>query len=57
MSRMSDDSLIFQFHKGTIKTDMKVDFLMPIPIFQFHKGTIKTQPGELLPIFYQISIP
>ena len=32
----------FQFHKGTIKTDLKPVYKV-IPLkFQFHKGTIKT---------------
>ena len=34
--------LLFQFHKGTIKTRLKdyLDFILML--FQFHKGTIKT---------------
>ena len=37
--------MIFQFHKGTIKT-MYVDLAASLrPLFQFHKGTIKTYRG------------
>ena len=32
----------FQFHYGTIKTNMNNDFLKLIRQFQFHYGTIKT---------------
>ena len=70
--------MLFQFHKGTIRTgnayqvavfvgnfnSIKVRLELNAAVnsiyvrsFQFHKGTIRTQPGELLPIFYQISIP
>ena len=36
-------SVSFQFHNGTIKTDYS--FILPaiLPKFQFHNGTIKTQ--------------
>ena len=35
-------SLLFQFHKGTIKTPKAYHHLQYQTIFQFHKGTIKT---------------
>ena len=35
-------SFIFQFHKGTIKTDLFTGVLPTPQLFQFHKGTIKT---------------
>ena len=37
-------AIIFQFHKGTIKTpsDYRLEDLLAA--FQFHKGTIKTIP-------------
>ena len=34
--------MIFQFHKGTIKTIKKSNTTFTSNIFQFHKGTIKT---------------
>ena len=33
----------FQFHKGTIKTDLSHSDVFSVAPFQFHKGTIKTQ--------------
>ena len=36
-------SLIFQFHKGTIKTGLSTALAGEQSVFQFHKGTIKTQ--------------
>ena len=35
-------TLMFQFHKGTIKTVNRNIERIRIPEFQFHKGTIKT---------------
>ena len=35
-------TLIFQFHKGTIKTDLSHRHMFTAKVFQFHKGTIKT---------------
>ena len=32
----------FQFHKGTIKTDVTTAEKIYAALFQFHKGTIKT---------------
>ena len=34
--------IIFQFHKGTIKTDIQHEATSLDKKFQFHKGTIKT---------------
>ena len=37
-------NISFQFHKGTIRTQIKkVLIILLIPIFQFHKGTIRTK--------------
>ena len=35
--------LSFQFHKGTIKTNLPMYQIACNPEFQFHKGTIKTK--------------
>mgnify|MGYP003447855395 FL=1 len=35
-------SIAFQFHKGTIKTDLSHNDVFSCAPFQFHKGTIKT---------------
>ena len=32
----------FQFHKGTIRTDLSHRNLFTAKVFQFHKGTIRT---------------
>ena len=32
----------FQFHKGTIRTMVRMAILSSVPAFQFHKGTIRT---------------
>ena len=32
----------FQFHKGTIKTNISIPLYLNFEEFQFHKGTIKT---------------
>ena len=34
--------LLFQFHKGSIKTSMNFSSYLIIRSFQFHKGSIKT---------------
>ena len=38
--------MVFQFHKGTIKTVRHGGVYVTIIIFQFHKGTIKTQKSS-----------
>ena len=43
----------FQFHKGTIKTNVVAALVGSMPKFQFHKGTIKT----LLVLLLVASIP
>ena len=43
MQRYYTDFMLFQFHKGTIRTKPKVDSRTSIFIFQFHKGTIRTR--------------
>ena len=48
---------LFQFHKGTIKTDELHLFYGISVVFQFHKGTIKTYTDNLLAVGSEISIP
>ena len=36
---------LFQFHKGTIKSEMRAAGQTASRLFQFHKGTIKRQGG------------
>ena len=49
--------MLFQFHKGTIKTfKIRPSLLNPI-LFQFHKGTIKTVRATSLLATHLISIP
>ena len=43
LDSFTTDYLLFQFHKGTIKTNAQVMRLNALLWFQFHKGTIKTQ--------------
>ena len=33
---------LFQFHKGTIRTQKRARLLFLLLLFQFHKGTIRT---------------
>ena len=40
--------LIFQFHKGTIKTTLAQEEGQGVQVFQFHKGTIKTSSTRLV---------
>ena len=47
---------LFQFHKGTIKTDYYSNCLSQ-PLFQFHKGTIKTRLASVNADLSPISIP
>ena len=42
--------LIFQFHKGTIKTDQPARGGEEYQLFQFHKGTIKTNTKKEYPL-------
>ena len=48
-------NLEFQFHKGTIRTDLLGTAIAALGRFQFHKGTIRTegviQLAKILPIF------
>ena len=49
---------VFQFHKGTIKTDILREGETPYAQFQFHKGTIKTCWRHKLEYYSsEISIP
>ena len=34
--------VLFQFHKGTIRTGLEKKYIVTIYKFQFHKGTIRT---------------
>ena len=49
--------LLFQFHKGTIKTTFPNLLILKIPVFQFHKGTIKTLGATVYVNPLRISIP
>ena len=49
--------VIFQFHKGSIKTDTGNDLGALITEFQFHKGSIKTDLRPRLNGKKYISIP
>ena len=49
--------LLFQFHKGTIKTKNRAEYQVYTHLFQFHKGTIKTILLLLLMRLILISIP
>ena len=40
---LGGSSLLFQFHKGTIKTKRFMQITTEMTKFQFHKGTIKTE--------------
>ena len=50
-------SLLFQFHKGTIKTVRNVGIPDILRRFQFHKGTIKTDNNAERRGDINISIP
>ena len=39
---IDDAILIFQFHKGTIRTSISTTRFRNFNLFQFHKGTIRT---------------
>ena len=41
---ISNAGQVFQFHKGTIKTNLRAIYEQSTSRFQFHKGTIKTYP-------------
>ena len=48
MSRYYTDFMLFQFHKGTIRT-LFPRCNNPVPVvFQFHKGTIRTSVSSFL---------
>ena len=49
--------LLFQFHKGTIKTRPQAKGRYLLVRFQFHKGTIKTSSSTLIALILAISIP
>ena len=35
--------MIFQFHKGAIRTVLQTGKIIALSLFQFHKGAIRTQ--------------
>ena len=35
-------NIVFQFHKGTIRTRLMISWVATCTQFQFHKGTIRT---------------
>ena len=43
-------NIVFQFHKGTIRTRLMISWVATCTQFQFHKGTIRTRK----PCFYQV---
>ena len=47
----------FQFHKGAIRTPMKLFVITSWLQFQFHKGAIRTLSDEEFLTLYTISIP
>ena len=47
----------FQFHKGTIKTLVRITEIVCEYLFQFHKGTIKTVFDFVCTYVDNISIP
>ena len=49
-------SIVFQFHKGTIKTPSSTIARLSLQ-FQFHKGTIKTGSTAFPSFNIAISIP
>ena len=53
-----DDGVLFQFHKGSIKTTDPLLHLAHVVVFQFHKGSIKTtsRRSSTSPFFYFNSI-
>ena len=50
-------ALIFQFHKGTIRTGQDLSSDDFSALFQFHKGTIRTWEDRLCLEVSDISIP
>ena len=49
--------LPFQFHKGTIRTQVPEQLDELLILFQFHKGTIRTSVASLARMVTIISIP
>ena len=49
--------ILFQFHKGTIKTKKELEAEQDEQVFQFHKGTIKTRNRTCAQPYQEISIP
>ena len=43
---------IFQFHKGTIRTDLSHRHMFTAQVFQFHKGTIRTSQKLMLVLLF-----
>ena len=58
LSRQFNQFVVFQFHKGTIRTADASCFNLDDKLFQFHKGTIRTTFQYRNFTFYtDISIP
>ena len=38
--------ILFQFHYGTIKSDVRTFRIQSVHLFQFHYGTIKSDHGD-----------
>ena len=49
--------VLFQFHKGTIRTEISPYSYAVTIKFQFHKGTIRTRWNKLDQTTFAISIP
>ena len=49
--------MLFQFHKGTIKTNAGAIVDVNSKLFQFHKGTIKTADDVVASVVSEVSIP
>ena len=48
---------LFQFHKGTIRTQFGSESVVNLNLFQFHKGTIRTINPQVNQNLSDISIP
>ena len=46
LCRQFNQFVVFQFHKGTIRTDLSHNDVFSCAPFQFHKGTIRTPKSD-----------
>ena len=44
----------FQFHKGSIKTELHNVIELGVEVFQFHKGSIKTYRGKMIESYFSL---